>query len=208
MTLSDIRAAVRERADDPTFDNIKLDRWTNWVLDDIYTRYNFPFMEASTTFNTVDGTQEYALTGIASDIDKIRLLTDTTNDVVLDYIDPIELEQADPANDDESKPYKWTVYNDTLKLWPTPDAAYVIKVTYKKVPAHLTANTESPLIPERYQEIVVLGVFQKVNEWNDDYDYAGVVERQYEQKIMKMISDYRKESGQYRPVAWERPEIG
>jgi hypothetical protein len=208
MTLSDIRTAVRERADDPTFDTAKLDRWTNWVLNDIYTRYQFPFMEASKPFTTIANTQEYVLPTIATDIDKIRLLTDTTNDVVLNYVDPIALEEADPKNETTSKPNKWTVYGDTLKIWPIPDGEYEINVMYKKVPTELVNSTDEPEIPNRYMEVVVLGVYQKVHEWNDDYDYASVVERQYEQKIAKMINDYRKESGQENPIKWARPEIG
>ena len=208
MTLGQIRTAVRERADDPTFDTVKLDRWTNWVLDDIYSRYSFPFMQTSTTFDTVDGTSEYDLDVIAGDIDKVRLLTDTTNDVVLNYIDPIGLAEADPQDTTESKPSRWTVYGNTLKLWPIPDSTYTIKMHYKKVPTSLVDTAEEPEIPERYMEAVVLGVYQKLHEWNDDFDYASVIERQYEQKIAKMINDYRKDSGQVHAIAWDRPEIG
>lgn len=210
MTLGTIRTAVRERLDDPTFDTAKIDRWTNWVLDDVYTRYQFPFMETTTTLDTVDGTQEYAFSSIASDVDKIRSIIDVTNEYTLEYVDPTELDETyqDQSDDAENKPQYWTVRDGSVKLYPIPDDAYTLKVIYKKVPAKLSVASDSPEIPERYSELIVLGVYQKAHEWNDDYDYASVIERQYEQKLMKMINDYKETSGQLNQIPYERPEIG
>lgn len=210
MTLAEIRTAVRERLDDPTFETAKIDRWANWVIADICTRANFPFLEGSTTTSTVASTQDYTITTIDSTIDKIRSVIDITNETNLQFMDPHEMDATylDMSDDTTSKPLYWTIYGDTLRLYPIPDDAYTLQIRFKKTPTTLTNTTDVAEIPDRYVEAVVLGTYQKALEWNDDFDYAAAIQNQYEQKVSKIIADYtEKTSGQSKTIPWERPEL-
>lgn len=210
MTLGEIRTAVRERLDDPTFETQKIDRWANWVIQDIYARCELPFMKESATFTTISGQQAYPLSSVANDIGRVRSVIDMTNEYTLQYVDNIALNEKykDMSDDGNDSPTMWTITDDSIILYPTPDDTYTIKVFYKKTPSLLSVSTDVAEIPDRYAEIIVLGVYQKAHEWNDDYDYAAVIERQYEQKIIKMLNDYKETSGQVSEIPYGRPEIG
>jgi hypothetical protein len=210
MTLQTIIAAVRERLDDPTFDNVKITRWANWVIYDICSRTNFPFLENSTTVSTIVSTQDYTLASIAADLNKVKSVIDTTNERELTYVKPEELDSKykDMSNDTTGQPIYWTVYGDTLRVYPLPDDVYTLQVRYKANPTELTVASDTAIIPEVYSETVILGIYQKSLEWNDDFDYSVVIEKQYEQKVNKMVSDYsNRVSGQPDIIAWDRPEI-
>lgn len=200
MTLGDIRTAVRERLDDPTFDTIKLDRWTNWVLQDIYSRAKYAFKEGESTLTTTAGNSEYAFSEVG-DVDKI-------SKVLLDETELVYVKDMDQFKDtEENKPAYWSTFNGNLRLYPTPDDAYELQVNYVKTLDDLTDASQSPALPARFAEIIVLGVYQKALEWNDDFDYAGVIERQYEQKLGRLVSSNKETSGQDEIINWYRPEI-
>lgn len=209
MTLGTIRTAVRERLDDPTFDTIKIDRWANWVLQDIYSRANFSFKEGEATFSTTAGTQSYTFASIGSDVDKVSQVFDLTNEIELQYVSYKDLLSAykDMSDDTQNKPIYWTVQGSTLKLYPIPDDTYSMQVNYVKSLSDPSDADETLAIPDRFSELVVLGTYQKALEWNDDFDYASVIERQYEQKLARMVADANKTSGQDQVINWYRPEI-
>lgn len=207
MTLGNLRTAVRERLDDPTFDTIKLDRWINWVIQDICSRADFPFKNTYTTFDTIVSDYDYLFSSIATDIEKVSSVLDTTNDIQLEYITPEEFDTVTLSATDNSKPYYWTVTDTELKLHPTPDGIYTIKVNYIKTINDLLNSTDIPVIPDKWSEIIILGAYQKALEWNDDFNYASVIEGQFERKLSRMISSSDKTSGQDQIIDWYRPEI-
>lgn len=207
MTLGNLRTAVRERLDDPTFDTIKLDRWINWVLQDIYSRADFPFKNKTVNYATTDGTNAHNLTDIAADMDKVSRVLDTTNAVELQYCTPEEFNDFSLTTTEENKPAYWTVFGDQLKLYPTPDAAYTLQIEYKAALSDLTDASQSPTLPDRWSEIIVLGAYAKALEWNDDFDYAGAIMIQFERMLARMIQSSSKTSGQTQVIDWYRPEI-
>ena len=50
-------------------------------------------------------------------------------------------------DDADSEPVFWSVWDDTIRLWPVPDQAYVMGTFVRLVPTAMSSDTDTPLIP-------------------------------------------------------------
>jgi len=76
--------------------------------------------------------------------------------------------------------------DDSLMIYPIPDVAHTVVGEYFKAPQTLTSDTDSLIIPEKYQMIVVwraLMFFAAHNAEADKYSHG---EREYKRILRKM----------------------
>ena len=120
---------------------------------------------ATTTFTTASGTADYELT--ATDVLEILEVENTTTSSAgpprLKSMDHEYLARVD-RNLSNCAPRRWMEYGEgsnerpQVKLSPTPDGAYSMKVWYIKIPTAITAtpNDISSDLPQRY-DLSILG---------------------------------------------------
>ena len=54
------------------------------------------------------------------------------------------------------RPWSFTILpNRSLRLFPTPDAAYNVDYEYFRAPVPLVENADEPLMPARYHEVII-----------------------------------------------------
>jgi hypothetical protein len=107
-----------------------------------YQRYRFWFNETSATQNTANGTATYAW---PSDFVELDSMTITANGTI------IKMEQLSPREIDEryfnstltGVPYHFAMYKQQYRLYPTPNATYVLTQYYLKNYTALTTGSAS-----------------------------------------------------------------
>jgi len=197
--VTEIRLHLGGETSETISDNQIL-RWLNRSYIELASLYNFEELDTSTSITTADGTAEYAVpsTG-AADILKVGSVIDTTNKFTLrpwsgDQYD--DASQGDAANI-TGQPVFWYwsgvgANNDSytvrqMTLWPTPDGAYTITVSYRKKPTELvlTPSPTSSILLEPFDDTLVLKAVSK--GWralgDDDKSYKAALSAKESERI-------------------------
>jgi len=69
---------------------------------------------------------------------------------------------------------------------PSPDQAYVIEYKYWKFPASLTLNTDTCIIPERFNNVIIDGAMMFMMLFRSNEQSAAIHKDKYEQGIKTM----------------------
>jgi hypothetical protein len=92
-------------------------------------------------------------------------------------------------------PIAWTIFNGTMRLINNADATYVLYLKYLKTSIELTANGDVPEVPVENSELMVLGMYARALEHDDEYDKAAVIRKQMDDLAVDMNSRYRRQIG-------------
>lgn len=112
------------------------------------SRRRFWFNQSRTlTFNTVSAQEFYGSADSASipyicEVDSI-ILTDGANRYPLCQVDNDKMEFMDSPSTADNRPSHWAYVYPELRLWPTPNAAYAIRITGLVAPVDLSADTDN-----------------------------------------------------------------
>lgn len=111
----------------------------------LYQKRRFRFTQHRSTFATVAGTEFYAAPTIPSDIVQIDSLRLTVNgrQVVMTEWGYGELEAIATTTNTQAQPVAWAWYADQIRLYPVPDAAYTVTLSYQRAIAAPTLDTDS-----------------------------------------------------------------
>lgn len=130
MTLAELKARIASELHRNDLTTAIADALADAVR--LYQSQRFRFNEARATFSTVDGTEFYSTSVIPSDIAQIDSLTVTVNgrQVRLDEWSHRKMEDIRTTTNTESQPWAWAWYADQIRLYPIPDQAYTITISY------------------------------------------------------------------------------
>lgn len=141
--------------------------WTDSAYAVIQGRHrNWNFLSGEFSFNTISGTANYPLSAVS--------LTDLAawqTDTVRAYLDTVTDEQwirfwrwkefrdtrlLGASSSVTGRPIDFAIKPDkSMQVWPVPDDEYTIVGEYFKAAQTMTANTDTPVIPERFHEAIV-----------------------------------------------------
>jgi len=174
--------------------------FVNRSINDIYTsELEWPFLHADGTITTVAGTAEYALvSGYKSvDVDTVYLIEASTDVKVLSYIPYAQFTQQfrsrdlDPTTtDNRAKPeYVYLTQDDKIGFTPIPDKEYTIYYEYWQTHTDLSASTDTPILPDRYQDTVVSRAEYYVHQLRADLQATSMKHGEYKERIARMRID-------------------
>jgi len=181
MILSDYRELINfERRDitETFISNDELNAYLNKGLRKIKGTYQYSWDKVSTSFSYVDGSYSYALSSVATDFDEaIDIFYSST--YLFEPVSPQEFHQLSASE------YNiWAIDNDTLLVNTTFGSetlilnyytSYVAQTSSGSRVSGLSNDTDSPLMPEMYQDIIVnyaLSRCYKKEGMYDDYRIA------------------------------------
>jgi len=122
-------------------------------------------LKADDTISTVDGDKEY---GKPSDYWYMRIVKDETNNQKLTYR---RLEWIEEREDGTTgQPLYWTIEDDHIRFYPTPDDAYTIRLWYVKRPVELALPTDTDALEREFSEPIELGAQARCFYIMGEYD--------------------------------------
>lgn len=159
MTYEELQDSVRVRLGTPSSDNFftsdVLGSLVNEALSAISTETDWPWLDATTTFATVTGTQTYTP---PADWIRTKSLIITSPDQsyeTLQWRSLQEIREYGTATTEQGYPCRYTVYAEQILLAPVPGAAYTVRHDYIKQEPELQANTDTPIMPEQFHYSIV-----------------------------------------------------
>lgn len=99
--------------------------------------------------------------------------------------------RADPGRTEEGVPLYWTVFNNELILWPTPNDALPLTVYFYGTPPLLTGGTDFLGLPDRYYEALIAFVLSKAYELDEDYATSESMREMFRGRLSE---DYGRDS--------------
>ena len=104
------------------------------------------------------------------------------------------------AKDDSRKNYKYTIFGNQLfyglpniendKTPTGDDKFYELSLYYLAKPRAMVSETDKPLIPAEFSEILVLGALARCEQRRDNFDYAGIYEAKMDELVTNMKLRY------------------
>jgi hypothetical protein len=142
-------ATMRSRISDDllrTDIDTQIDKAINRAIE-YYEKELFWFNETTGTFTTVASQQAYsssdaAFIGLIAEIGLIRLTLSSSNIYPLDLSSYGELLTKDTGNF-TSSPSEYAFYKKSIYLYPTPNDAWTVTVSYQKKYAELTLDADT-----------------------------------------------------------------
>ncbi len=174
MALTDL-ASLRTELAARGFDYLSDTRKTYFLNDgmqELAEMYPWPFLRTTAT-----GVAPLAIT----DVGQVLSVYDSTNQCMLRSADGRDLETSTAGT-----PTYWYLEDTTLKVEPTNTTASLI-VRYIKVPAELSATTDTPLFPARYRAMIVdAAQIRALSEDSDSPELAAGIQARLDAKVIRM----------------------
>ena len=124
---------------------VRAKRWLNQSYQEICGLDDWPFLEVSTSGS---------LPLTISDLRTVMSATNTVTELPLSFIDRRSAVDAYPDLTEPGNP-EYAYFTDATTIAGFPVGSDTINVRYIKVPADLSADSDTPIIPARYQYAIV-----------------------------------------------------
>lgn len=150
-TLAQLRTRTRQKlglqANDGMLTDSSLTTTINNALDKMAVEYNWPWLIAHESFNTVVAQNQY---DPPADWIKTRWLK--INDYDLDSRQRVDLIQYDLTS---GMPTSFAIDEQKIWLSPAPDAVYSVVHSYMTTENNLTADGDTVKCPDQYSDVIV-----------------------------------------------------
>jgi len=193
MQYSTIYGAITTRVNDASTNVTNVAKAdVNFAYQDVCTRHPFTWLTALGTLTTT-ASQAYTQisTGGITDLWKILSVRENVTPQLLSAIsmkDYDRLLALDNTDTDIPDLYSDEI-NDYIYWYKTPDDVYTIYVEYWKAITELSSDSDSPIIPAKYHEVLVLGGWARTLRYLKQFAEAEAISAQYEAFISKMIEE-------------------
>ena len=165
--------------------------------DIINSEVEWPFTVVSQSFTTTAGTAEYSQESDSKTVDydsftvqesastsekKLRFLSFT------EYLDRRNETDTNPSDDSRALPeFVYTTPDNKIGLSPVPDVStYTVRYYYYKTVSDLSANTDTPTIPERFHDVIVNRARYYTHMLRSDVQFSQLALRDYTEGLSRM----------------------
>ena len=165
--------------------------------DIINSEIEWPFTVVSQSFTTTAGTAEYARESNAKTVNYDSFTVQesaSTAEKKLRYLSFNEYldrrNEADTNPDTGSRAVPEFIYktpDQKLGLSPVPDeSTYTVRYYYYKTVSDMTANTDTPTIPERFHDVIVNRSRYYTHMLRSDVQFSQLALRDYTEGLSRM----------------------
>lgn len=178
-TLTRLRARLRQALGNLSttqMPDVEADELLNDSLWELEAKYPFKEKECLRLLTLTAGTHEYTLPSDVDALISISIVDDEDGRyqrLKRISFDEYESNAADDDTNRRSKPVYWLRRDNILSIYPYPDKAYVLRMTFWKDISSLVAGTvEAVNLPRNWSEIVLLGAIYRGHINREDLNLA------------------------------------
>lgn len=169
-TLTQLITQVRDEISEPTagfWSDAEITRWLNRANYDLADAAGVE-SSASSTITTADGTETYSLPSDFSLVEIVELV-DSTNSYQFTMLSPMAVEER---IEDKGSPSGYYVRNGSLYVVPRPDGVYTLRLWYYRAGVTLVNDSDTPIIPARFHDLIALFAIGEAKRKADDSAYS------------------------------------
>ena len=193
--LENLVATVKDELQDESYDDNRIVRYLNQTYLETFGEVPYSFFEKTYSYETIDSGELEAPNDFQT---MIRLVVERDKmKMPLHYVAPSKYF----AEYEGMKVYQYTVIGNSVHYKlpkefdcdhddTVPDNYYTLKMYYVAKPVKLVNDTDVPLIPSEYSEILVLGALARAERRRGNYDFAQIYDNQKNELITNMAMRY------------------
>jgi hypothetical protein len=191
--------------------------WIDEAYEHVQNEYqSWAFLRNDFTFNTVAATAEYTAATIATDLaewqpDTFRIYKTATgfsDEQWLDYVRWKDFRDAymlASQRTESGRPTRHTIIRDEpadgIRLYPVPDDIYTVIGEYWQIPDTMSADTDTPIIPERFHMIIVWKALEYYGSYNEEPNRESMGRQEYDRLLALMSQSQLTKVTLGRPLA-------
>lgn len=196
--LSTVRSRIQDKLNDPNFSTSVLTQFVNDGQRDIIIQSKPQLSRLEGTWTTSIGSN--VLTTSVTDMLvplSFKLFTPINYAMKLPFIeyDDVDLFYPNVGLLGTGPPIAWSAFTGVPFVVNNADAVYTLKGKYLQVPPELVNDSDVPILPVTFSEILVLSGYKRGLEYNDDANTAQVIQQQIDSKILDMNSILKPQLG-------------
>tara|TARA_R110000787_G_scaffold23343_1_gene66895 strand:+ start:677 stop:1333 length:657 start_codon:yes stop_codon:yes gene_type:complete len=162
---SDWTGAINDSTDVDDYQSL-IGEFVNETKDTVEDSWNWGVLRGIITVSTVASTVAYTLSTLGSRSRILQVIDDTNNSTLQQISDELFYHYTYVGSSTNSKPLYYRLKGNTVSFYPTPDAAYNIRIHAVDPQEDLTTAVETLTVPEN---LVVLGAYAlALNERGED----------------------------------------
>lgn len=162
--------------------------WTDHLNVALYrflAEADFPMEVTSTTLAFAAADKSKAL---PTDVYGVLSVRNDTDDTKLYQLDGWDAQvRAYPNRDEQGDPYHYRVLGNNLHLYPVPASAKTIEIFYRASPTAMSADGDTPGIPVRYHDALVIGALMEAYLDDADYERLGALGKRWDDYIRQAV---------------------
>lgn len=201
--LSGLISRIKVRLDDEEYPDETIRQFLNDALFDALGEAHYQFLEKIYTATT----QTPGVLPLPRDYQTLVTMTAKIDNNVwpfeyMDYKDFLNREKGSGT-----KNYRFTVYGGQV-FYDVPDVSteidedgderfYEITLYYLAKPLPLADDTDVPIIPYEFGEILVMGALARAERLRDNFDYSAIYENKYDELVTNMKLRYCPRQASY-----------
>jgi hypothetical protein len=105
----------------------------------------------------------------------------------LDYVDRRTLTDTDRDLTVTGTPDRWFLEGDVLNVYPA-SASEALSVRYVASAAELASDSDTPLVPTRFQDLIVDGAVIRGLKDSDNYEAVSALRVEYDRQVQLMAN--------------------
>lgn len=180
MNRSELRTALRSFLNEETagfWTDAQLNTYINLSNDrvnSIISATREDYFTISATFSTVAGTKSYSFPTDCRFIRRMEIF-DSSDEGYVIKLDELRWPRIE-ANGDwlfpnaPAQPKRYVTRGTQFDLYPTPDAAYTIRIYYDARPATMDSDADSPTSPSDFHDMVIYWAAMLAKKQNEEDD--------------------------------------
>lgn len=186
MNLGQLRAEVEAHGFDANQYGARINNYLNDAYMLACRRVDYYIDEASFDFSTVNGTIKYAF---PADFARIRDVWDTTRNIRLM---PTTLREIDNSGvPGTGAPQYYALDGSNFHIWPTPDGVYTLETRYWKLPALLSADTDTPNLPADWHRLLAEYAIARCFWGDDDAQMGQAWDQKWQMTLAEFAADQK-----------------
>jgi hypothetical protein len=179
--------------------------WINMAYQDIATRKRWSWTEAIQDVLTAPGQETTPFSALSETPAFFgRLKPSTTGLYVPEYQDNMAFEENFTKHPtiQTGQPTRYTIWSGLLRWFPIPDDVYQYQMQYWAIPFELVNNSDYPLIPPQYRNVLVVGALMHAADRDHNPQLYAQRIQYYESLIRQMFGhDWAKDGSTRRRAA-------
>lgn len=196
--LSTLRSRIQDKLDNTAFSSSVLTQFLNDGLRDLVIQAKPNYYQSEATYTTTASAN--TLTTSATDVlvpISFRLYTPINYASLLPYVEYRDVDLVYPNLGllGVGPPIAWTMYGMVPSLVNNADTTYTLKSKYVTIPAELVNDTDVPLWPVTFSELLVLSGYKRALEHDGDFDQAQIIQQDITSKLMDMETMLKPQLG-------------
>lgn len=193
--LGTLVSEIQDELQDESYSESRIIRYINQTYFEVFGEVPYNFFEKTYKYETIDSGEMQVPNDFQS---VIRIVVERDKmKMPLKYLAP----QKYFAAYEGEKVYRYTQIGNMIHFYlpkdfecdgndDEPDDFYTLKLYYEAKPAKLANNTDVPLIPSEYGEILVLGALVRAERRRGNYDFAQIYDNHKNELITNMAMRY------------------